>query len=95
MEAINVVLTTAFRHRISEPNIEAGFERFRELTGGTIDEGAFRDAIAACVRDELMRDPVRLEEGSLQCHWRLELTSKGVESVRKLARPRSPDSPAP
>ena len=45
---------------------------------------AFRAAVAACLRDGLIRDPIRLPEGALQCHWRLELTSNGVSMARAL-----------
>ncbi len=56
------MLATAFRHSISEPTIEAGFERFQALTDGTLHQAAFRDAVAACLREGLIRDPVRLPE---------------------------------
>ena len=82
MDAVALLLATAFRHVINEPNIEAGYERFAELTNGAIDLSAFRDAVAACLRDGLIREPVRLSEGALQCHWRLELTTEGVTAAR-------------
>lgn len=85
MDARALLLATAFRHVINEPNIELGYERFAELTVGTVDEGAFREAVAACLRDGLIREPIRLPEGSLQCHWHLELTPKGVEAARHMA----------
>ena len=72
MNAQSLLLTTAFRHRISEPNIEAGFERFRSV------------AVAACLREGLIREPIRLPEGALQCHWHLELTPAGVHAARRL-----------
>ena len=79
----SLLLTTAFRHVINEPNIEAAFERFRLITcQGDYDK--FREAVAVCVRDGLIREPVRLPEGALQCHWHLELTPKGVEAVRHI-----------
>ena len=84
MDARALLLTTAFRHRISEPSIEAGFERFAALTGGAVACDAFRDAVAACLRDGLIHDPVRLSEGALQCRWHLELTPEGVKTVRKI-----------
>ena len=31
MDAVALLLTTAFRHVINEPNIEAGYERFAAL----------------------------------------------------------------
>ena len=42
MDAVALLLTTAFRHVINEPNIEAGYERFAALTAGAVDETAFR-----------------------------------------------------
>ncbi len=81
-DAVRLLLATAFRHSIDEANIESGFDRFRSISGSGIDFAAFCDAVADCVRDRLIHEPVRLEEGSLQCHWRLELTSRGVELAR-------------
>ena len=85
-EAIALLLTTAFRQRINEPNIEAGFERFRELTGESVSYEAFCDAVASCLREGLIREPIRLPEGALQCHWHLELTPAGVAAVRMHVR---------
>ena len=85
MDAIGLLLTTAFRHTINEPNIEAGYERFAAIVGEEVGLGAFCDAVALAVRDGLVREPIRLPEGALQCHWRLELTSEGVAAVRALA----------
>ncbi|HVC60835.1 MAG TPA: hypothetical protein VND19_10795 [Acetobacteraceae bacterium] len=79
-----MVAQLAFRHVINEPNIEMGFERFAALTGRAITYDAFCDAIAACLRDGLIREPIRLPEGALQCHWHLELTPKGVAQARLL-----------
>jgi len=69
---------------ISEPNVELGFERFAVLTGGAVGYGQFCDAVAVCLHDGLIREPIRLPEGALQCHWHLELTPTGVEAARKL-----------
>jgi hypothetical protein len=84
MDAVTLLLTTAFRHVIDAANIEAGYERFAELTNGAVSEDAFRDAATACLRDGLIREPVRLPEGALQCHWHLELTPKGVAAARAI-----------
>jgi hypothetical protein len=83
MDARTSLLTTAFRHRINEPNIEAGFERFVALNGQTVTYDAFCDAVAACQRDGLIREPIRLPEGALHCHWHLELTPAGVKLARR------------
>jgi hypothetical protein len=81
------LLAVAFRHSISQPNIEAGFERVRALADGALSYDAFREALDACLRDGLIREPVRLAEGALQCHWRLELTPAGVAAARGLGNP--------
>ena len=77
-----VLLRLAYRHRIVEPTVEAGFETVFRLTDGAVTEDAFRDAVSRCVADRLLHDPVRLPEGALQCHWHLELTAAGVAAVR-------------
>jgi hypothetical protein len=84
MDASAMLLATALTHRIDEPNIDAGFERFAALTDGSVDYGAFCDAVAGCLRDGLIREPIRLPEGALQCHWHLELTPAGAEAARVL-----------
>ncbi len=80
--ALRQVLFIAFHHSIDEPNIETAFERFQQLTN-ILAYDTFRDAIDLCLRDGLIRDPIRIEEGALQCHWKLELAPKGVELARK------------
>jgi hypothetical protein len=77
------ILLVALRNSIDEPNIETAFERIQKITNPALDYAAFRDAIDLCLRDGLIRDPIRIEEGALQCHWKLELTPKGVEQARK------------
>ena len=83
MDVIAKLLTTARTHWIDEANIEAGFERFAALTEGAGDYAAFADAVSACLRDGLIREPVRLPEGALQCHWKLELTPDGVIQAQR------------
>jgi hypothetical protein len=84
MSPAKLLLTVAFYHAITEPNIESGFERFSALTDGIVTYDAFCEAIAACLRDGLIREPMRLPEGALQCHWHLELTPNGVKAARAL-----------
>jgi hypothetical protein len=86
MDVLGLLLTTAFHHTINEPNIEAGFARFTALAGAGVNYAAFCDTVAAALRDGLIREPIRLPEGALQCHWHLELTPKGVERARGLFR---------
>ncbi|MDR3530531.1 MAG: hypothetical protein P4L90_08285 [Rhodopila sp.] len=84
MDAIALLLTTVFHHVINEPNIEAGFARFEALTDRTVAYDLFCQTVADGVRDGLIREPVRLPEGALQCHWHLELTPAGVAAARAL-----------
>lgn len=87
-ETLPLLLLIAFRHTIDEADVEAAFERIRAIAGGKLDVAAFHEALASGLRDRLIREPVRLEAGSLQCHWHLELTPEGVEAVRALLRER-------
>jgi hypothetical protein len=82
MDTKSLLLTTALRHSINEPNIEAGFEQFRAVAGDCADYQSFCDEVANCLREGLIREPIRLPEGALQCHWHLELTPQGVEAAR-------------
>jgi hypothetical protein len=84
MDAKDLLLAVAFRHRINEPNIESGYERFIAFAGRPIEYDSFCDAVTACLRDGLVHEPIRLPEGALQCHWHLELTPSGVNAARRL-----------
>jgi hypothetical protein len=82
---VDTLVRTAFRHRIVEPNFESGFARFSTLTEGVHTAAEFHTAVAHCLARRLIRDPVRLVEGALQCHWHLELTPAGVDAARALS----------
>jgi hypothetical protein len=84
--AAALLLQLAFRQLIKEPNVEAAFERVSALTDQPIEYEAFCEAVETCLREGLIREPIRLPEGALHCHWRLELTPKGVAHVRSLPR---------
>lgn len=84
-DAQAALLRVAFENVISEPNIEAGYARFHMLDADAVDYTAFCDAIASCLREGLIREPVRLPEGALQCHWHLELTPEGVQAARAIS----------
>ncbi len=47
-----------------------------------LDPGACEAGIAALLAEGLIREPLRLEPGSLHCHWRLELTPSGRDAAR-------------
>ena len=80
----DLLLVTAFRHRIKESDAEEGRLKIARLTGREIEAGAFRAALSALLADGLIYDPVNLPPGALQCHWRLELTPDGFERARSL-----------
>ncbi|MCC7280739.1 MAG: hypothetical protein IT556_00065 [Acetobacteraceae bacterium] len=85
MDLTQHLLRTGLRHFISAPTSELAQDEVARVTGQPIDPAAFADAVAALLRDGLIRDPIRLEDQALQCHWRLELTPKGVALARSLA----------
>jgi hypothetical protein len=91
MDPKALLLITAFRHQINEPNIEAGFDQFIRLTRQPVTLDLFCDAVATCLREGLIREPIRLPEGALQCHWHLELTSAGVAAARQALTNQPPD----
>src|SRR5579875_2508238 len=92
LSAAEALMLVAFRHALTAPNAEEGMERLRSLLGNTFDEEALHAAIADCLRRGEIRDPVRLPPGALQCHWHLELSPKGVETVRRLLAERSAEA---
>ncbi|MEO9189269.1 MAG: hypothetical protein ABI224_04585 [Acetobacteraceae bacterium] len=72
----------AARDRPRADAAEAGYATIRALTATDFSDAALADAVALCVAEGLLRDPVRLEQGALQCYWRAELTPAGVEAAR-------------
>ncbi len=52
---------------------EDGFAEIRALSHVSFADAELAEAVAACVRDRTLRDPVRLQSGALQCRWQLEL----------------------
>ena len=91
MDIRDLLLLTAFRHRINEPTIDEGFAHFTALIDAQVAYDAFCDAVATTLRDGLIREPIRLPEGALQCRWHLELTPAGVATARRLLSNQLPD----
>ena len=83
LQYVQLLLRVALRHFVSADNAEDAFERVQALVPEKLDATMFHETIDLCLRDGLIRDPIRIEEGALQCHWKLELTPKGVEQARK------------
>lgn len=66
----------AARAGVDADTAEEGFAEIRALTGLAVSDAALAEAVAACVRERLVRDPVRLEPGALQCRWVLALADE-------------------
>ena len=84
MDTPALLLRTALRHFVSAPTAELAQAEIELLAGQALDATDFAAAVAALLRDGLIRDPIRLEDQALQCHWRLELTPVGVDRARTL-----------
>ncbi len=84
MNARSQLLITAYRHSINQPSAEIAYQRFRTLVAQPVDYASFCDAVADLLRERLIYEPVRLPEGSLQCHWHLQLTPAGASAAREL-----------
>ena len=70
---IAAVLRAALAGGVRADNAEAAVERVAALAGESLDPALFHQAIAVCVRDGTIHDPLRLEANALHCHWRLDL----------------------
>jgi len=79
-----IVMRAAWKGAVTADNAEDGFARIRTLTASTLDNAALAEAVATCLAQKLIHEPVRLPEGALQCHWTLELTPAGVDAVRDI-----------
>jgi hypothetical protein len=79
------LLSVIFRQRIIEPDVDAGIARLAASAGKDVPPEAWRAGVTEALWAGYIHDPVRLQVGALQCHWHLELTAKGVETVRRLS----------
>jgi hypothetical protein len=81
---VRLLLLAGYRNAVTTDCAESAFGRIQDIVGHSLDPVSFHDAVAVCLRDGLIREPVRLPENSLQCHWRLELTATGMAVARSL-----------
>lgn len=72
MTAREAVLAAA-RAGLRADTAEEGFAEIRRRMGGAWSDAELAEAVASVVAERLVRDPVRLEPGALQCYWRLNL----------------------
>ena len=84
MDLAVLVLRIGLTHFVSAPNAEMAQAKIAHLASQPLDSAEFAAAIADLLAGGLIRDPIRLEDQALQCHWRLELTPQGVAQARSL-----------
>jgi hypothetical protein len=72
MSAREAVLTAA-HFGVRADNAEEGYAQIRSITATEFADAELAEAVAASVRDGLIRDPVRLLPQHLQCFWQLVL----------------------
>ncbi len=77
-ELVSLLLRLAHRQGLAADNAEDARARIEAVANRLIDPTAFHAALAACLADGTIKDPIRLEPGALQCRWQLELTPKGL-----------------
>lgn len=94
MQPSALLLLVAFRHRIEESDLESGLQRVATIAGRDVQPNAFYSVLADAIANGYIHDPIRLRPGSLQCHWRLELTLCGVHQVLSLLREHNKTSDA-
>ncbi len=78
------LLLVTFRQRIVAPDSDAGLAHLGASADRVASVDEWRTAVADALAAGYIHDPVRLPAGALQCHWHLELTPDGVETVRRL-----------
>lgn len=81
MDLDQAVLRAALRGRIDAADRDSGLAQLAASLGGAAPAAA-GETVARLVAAGLLHDPVRLEPGALQCHWRLELTPSGYAALR-------------
>ena len=79
----DALLRLALTADIREDEAADGMRRAAQAIGAPVAE--VEAEIAAMVRAGLLYDPIRIPEGALKCHWRLEPTPKGAAEAAKLA----------
>jgi hypothetical protein len=72
MTPMEAVLTAAATD-LNADTAEEGYAKIRQRTGVAFTDAELAEAVAQAVAERVLRDPVRLPPGALQCHWRLEL----------------------
>lgn len=69
------VVSSVAADPINVDNIEIGLDILDQRLGPGFARAALAEAVQEGVRQGLLREPVRLPPGALQCHWHLEATA--------------------
>ncbi len=81
LDADAALLGLAMRLRPSAADAEEGRRCCEAALGTAIDAGAFAASLSRLLAKGLIRDPVRLSEGDLHCHFVLEATPAGIAAA--------------
>lgn len=65
--------------------MEDGLDALSARLGGGLPRALLAASVQDAVAAGLVRDPVRLPQGALHCHWRLELTPLGRQAALRAA----------
>lgn len=77
-----LLVLIAFRDRPKAADAAEGLALIERIAGREIDPAELRAALANLLAAGLIHDPVRLEDGALQCYWRLEVTPAGAKAAQ-------------
>lgn len=81
---VAAMLVCAFRERVMAPDVDGGIAALASACDVEATEDDWRTAVEQALDAGYLHDPIRLPSGSLQCHWRLELTPLGADVARPL-----------
>jgi len=85
----DALLRTVFERPIVAETMEEGLDILIQRLGGNLSRATAAAAVQQAVADGLAYEPIRLPPGALQCHWHLELTSRGQEAALQARGPTS------
>ena len=85
----NTTLRDALLRVVSDRSViadtmEDGLDVLTQRLGRELSRSMIAAAVQDVVAAGLAYDPVRLPPGALQCHWHLELTTRGQEAARQV-----------
>lgn len=84
-DLVSELLHVAHREHVAAADAEAGIDELGHRARVKAPHDAWRAAIAQALERGLIEDPVRLPPGALQCHWKLQLSTRGLALVGQVA----------